>query len=298
VSGFVPTDPASNFAGGGFGPFDPAAGGTGGSGFRPFDPNASSDVSPEVQLVFDRMSALTGTERNAIEGFVDGMVVEGFWGDVFEFYAPCLNGTDFLTGFKTDTLLNSAQPGTHTAGEYIDFTANAQHLLEGRNFETYSTTDIFIGCYNAFTAVDTGTNADLFGMTDGTRELLMRWRGGNGDFNELIGQTNAGTRSVANVRPTGDFVGLGRFATNQTVNLQPNAVTNLAVQTFISMPVGFPVQWHGQMQSGTPASGNVQNARYSCMISMTTPVIADLEKLRALVLEFLTDIGVSGVPVP
>ena len=297
MSGFVPTDPASNFAGGGFGPFDPAAGGTGGSGFRPFDPNASS-VSAEVQAVFDRMSALTGTERNAIEGFVNGMVTEGLWADVFEFYAPCLNNTDYLTGFLTDTLVESAAPPTHVAGEYIDFTNNTQHVLEGRNFETYSTPNIFFGCYNVFTAADTVNNSDLFGIENGGAQTYMRWRGNDdNNFNEYIGDITPGTRTDASQRPTGDFVGLGRSGTDM-LNLQPGGLVDQGIQAFVVHPTGGPVQWHGIWTNGAPAGGNMANARYSCMMSMAAPAVSEAGKVRNLVLNFLIAIGVPGVPVP
>jgi len=261
-------------------------------------PVTRGGISAEVQLVFDRMVALTPVEQDAIEIFVDGMVSEGLWGNVFEFYAPCLNASSFLIGFKTDTLLQSASPPIHTAGQYLDFTTNAMHVLEGRNFDTYSTPDMFFGVYNVFTDADVNSNSDLFGLTDGSAEVLMRWRGNiQNDFNELVGNTITGGRSAANQRPTGDFVGLGRSDTT-ILNLQPGAVVDLATVAFVAMPSGFPMQWHGQMQSGTPAGGNVQNARYSCMMSMAAPSIADSGKVRNLVLGFLINIGVTGVPLP
>ena len=255
-------------------------------------------VSPEVQLVFDRMSALSTTERNAIETFVDEMVFEGYWTDVFEFYAPCLNGVDFLTGFKVDTLTQSAQPGVHTPGQYIDFINNAQHLLEGRNLNAYSVQDLFMGCYVVMYEADTTGNSDLYGLEAGGLLTYLRWRGDDdNDFNEHMGNVATGARSPANQRPTGDFVGLGRVG-NNTYNLQPLAVTNLAVQPFNNHPTGFPVQWHGHNVDGTPAGGNMTNSRYSCMLSMIALNPPDTEKLRALVLEFLINIGVTGVPVP
>jgi len=260
--------------------------------------DAGADVSAPVQAVFDRMSALTTTEENAIETFVDGMVAEGMWADVFEFYAPCLNGTDFLTGFLTDTLLPSGLPPVHTAGQYLDFLNNAMHVLEGRNFETYSTQDIFFGAYVVMYDADGTGNSDVYGISNGGADTYMRWRGDDtNDFNEHIGQTSSANRSLANLRPTGDFVGLGRLV-NGTYNLQPAGAVILAVQPFVAHPSGGPVQWHGNWNNGTPSAGNMANSRYSCMISMVAPEVVDIEKLRALVLQFLREVGVTGIPAP
>ena len=260
--------------------------------------NGGAGVSPEVQLVFDRMSALTQIEMNAIEAFVDGMVVEGMWDDVFEFYSPCLNATDYLTGFKTDTLQNSIPPPAHTPGQFITFANNGQHILEGRNFDTYSTQDIFQGAYVVMTAADTTGNTDIYGLSAGGADTYMRWRGDDtNDFNEHVGQTSAANRSAANLRPTGDFVGLGRVV-NQTYNLQPLGPTLIAIQAFVAHPTGFPIQWHGINNDGTPATGNMANSTYSCMIAMASPAIADVGKVRNLVLLYLIAIGVTGVPIP
>ncbi len=260
--------------------------------------SAESAVSPEVQLVFDRMSALDVREQGAIQGFVDGMVIEGIWENVFEFYAPCLNATDYLTGFKTDTLVLSPNPPIHTPGEYLDFPVNSMHVLEGRNFETYSQPNILLGCYNVFTEGDVGTNSDLFGIENNGAQTYLRWRGNtNNDFNEYIGDTVAGSRSLAFQRPTGDFVGLGRIGIDM-YNLQPGGPFFISTEPFVEHPSGGPVQWHGIWTNGAPAGGNMQPARYSCMVTMSSPPTEDQGKVRNLVLNFLIAIGVTGVPLP
>lgn len=259
---------------------------------------SNGGVSPEVQAVFDRMSALTQQEMNAIEGFVDGMVVEGLWADVFEFYAPCLNGTDFLTGFLTDTLQPSVLPPQHTPGEYLDFVNNGMHVLEGRNLDTYSVQDLFFGAYVVMYDPDGTGNSDVYGITNGGADTYMRWRGTDtDDFNEHVGQTSSANRSIAALRPTGDFIGLGRTG-GTTYNLQPGGPAPIGIQAFNGHPTGGPVQWHGIWNNGTPAAGNMANSQYSCMMSMVAPIPADIGKVRNLVLVFLNAIGVSGVPIP
>lgn len=281
----------------GTGPVDHYAGGV---GFTASNQIASvqGTVSPEVQAVFNRMSALTPTEEAAIEAFVDGMVALGLWAGIFEFYAPCLNASDYLTGFKADTLLPSASPPVHTPGEYADFINNSQHFLEGRDFDAYSTQNIFMGCYNVFTAADTVQNSDMFGVENGGATTYFRWRGNDtNDFNELIGQTSAAGRSAANVRPEGDIVGQAR-SSGDTFNLQPGNVIDSTVQAFVAHPSGGPIQWHGHWTNGVPSAGNMANSRYSCMFSMATPSLANVSNTRALMLQFLIDIGVTGVPIP
>ena len=257
------------------------------------------EISEEVQLVYDRMSNLDAREMAAIRGFVDGMVLEGVWADVFEFYAPCLNGVDFLTGFKTDTLVQSASPPTHVDGQYIDFINNSMHVLEGRNFNTYSQPNMLIGAYVVMYDPDTVNNSDIYGVDDGIGgEVLMRWRGDDtSDFNEHMGNTAAGGRTTAFLRPTGDFVGLGRIGSD-IYNLQPNGIFFSSEQPSVVMPTGFPLQWHGQMVSGTPSAGNMADSRYSCMISMASPPVSAQGKVRNLILNFLIGIGVTGVPIP
>jgi len=256
------------------------------------------DNSDPVQDVLDRMSGLDQTEIDAITVFVNAMVAEGFWDNVFEFYAPCLNAVDYLTGFRTDTLVESAPfTPTHTPKLGLDFSNNNQHVLEGRDFQTYSVRDIFLGAYLVMYEPDDTTNADVYGLQNGGAQTYLRWRGNDtNDFNEHVGQTSAANRSAANQRPTGDFIGLGRTGATGTYNLQPLGQTLVAAQPFVAHPSFDPIQWHGIFINGVPATGNMANSRYSCMISMITPDIADAGTLRDIILQFLRDIGVGGLP--
>jgi len=188
-----------------------------GATFSPIETNRLVQVEPQptisfqVQAVFDRMSALDQTEMDAIETLVDGLVADGTYSDITEIYAPCLNATDFKTGFKFMSLLPSASAPVHTTGEFVEFSTNAMHYLDSADFDTFANIEGFIGVYNVFTGADTTGNSDLFGVADaGGNECYLRWRGNDtNDFNTIYCVTSATPRTAANVRPTGDLVGMG-----------------------------------------------------------------------------------------
>jgi len=256
-------------------------------------------TSAEVQAVFDRMSALDQTEKDAIETLVDGLVSDGSYSDITEIYAPCLNATDFLTGFKFMTLQPSASAPVHTAGEYVEFSTNAMHYLDSANFDSFATLEGFVGVYNVFTGADTTGNSDLFGVADaGGRECYMRWRGTDtNDFNALYNVTLATPRTAANTRPTGDVVGMGLEGLD-VFNLSPGGIISKATRITEGVPTTHPFQWHGQNLSGSPAAGNMANSRYSFMLHSNSILSTVAQgSIRARVLQFLRDIGVSGIPV-
>ena len=257
-------------------------------------------VSSEVQAVLNRMSALSGGEIAAITAYVDGLVADGSYAAITEIYAPCLNGTDFLTGFKFMSLLPSASQPAHTPGEFVEFSTNAQHFLDSADFDTFANVEGFIAVYNVFTAADTVGNSDLFGLADvGGRECYMRWRGNDTfDFNAIYNTTAATPRTAANLRPQGDLVGMGLEGTDVYV-LQPGGIIVKAGPRTLhpGVPTTHPCQWHGQNLSGTPAAGNMGNSRYSLMIHSNAIVSSVLQgSVRARSLQFLRDIGVTGVP--
>ena len=257
----------------------------------------SGAVSAEVQAVFDRMSALTTTEENAIEALVDGLISDGLYTAMDEIYAPCLNATDFLIGFKADTLINSASPGTHTPGEYIDFTAGAQHLLEGRAYDSFAILNHFVGCYVVLYDPDVVANSDLFGVATGVNECYYRWRGNDtSDENAIIHVTAATPRAVGMVRPTGDVVGAGCDGVVTILQLIVGGVTDATTRTLEGLPITHPMQWHGQNIDGVPSVGNVQNSRYSVMFHLNKTSPPNVTTIRVRMLQFLRDIGVTAVP--
>ena len=254
-------------------------------------------LSAPVELVLARYSALSGGEIAAITAFVDGMEADGAWSLVTEVYAPCLNATDFLIGMKHQTLQPSASAPVHTPGEFVDFTTNAMHYLDEVNFDSFATLEGFAGVYNVFTAADTVNNSDLFGVADATNECYLRWRGNDtSDFNTIYNVTSGTPRTAANARPTGDMVGMGLEGTD-IYNLSPGGIVTKAARTPSAVPIGHPMQWHGQNLQGSPASGNVANSRYSLMLQ-ANGLLSNIAQgaVRARCLQFLRDIGVTGVP--
>lgn len=253
--------------------------------------------SPAVTAVFARMSALTQTEMDAIEVFVDGLTLDGSYSFITEIYAPCLNATDFLTGFKFMDLVPSASAPVHTAGEFVEFSTNAMHYLDSADFDTFANVEGFIGVYNIFTAADSTGNSDLFGLADASNECYYRWRGTDStDFNAIYNVTTATPRSASNQRPTGDMVGMGLEGVD-LFELQPGGIVVKSTRITTPVPAGHPCQWHGQNLNGTPAAGNMANSRYSLMIhsNLLLSTVAQ-GSVRGRSLQFLRDIGVTGIP--
>ena len=103
-------------------------------------------------------------------------------------------------------------------------------------------------------------------------------------------------RKIANLRPTGDIVGFG-LEIPDLFNLQPGGIIVKSGRVPTAVPAGVPCQWHGQNLNGTPAIGNVQPSRYSMMMEANISLSAVLQGvIRARCLQFLRDIGVTGIP--
>ncbi len=256
-------------------------------------------LATPVELVLARYSALSAGEISAITAFVEGLEADGAWDNITEVYAPCLNATDFLIGMKHQTLQPSANPPVHTAGEFVEFSNNNMHYLDEVNFDTFATVEGFMGVYNVFTGADTTGNSDMFGVADvAGNECYLRWRGTDTtDFNDIYNVTGSTPRTAANARPTGDMVGMGLEGTD-IFNLSPGGIITKATRTPTPVPAGFPCQWHGQNLQGTPAAGNMANSRYSLMLQANGLLSSVAQgTVRARCLQFLRDIGVTGVPV-
>ena len=258
---------------------------------------AAGSFSPEVTAVLARMSALDQTEIGAIEAYVDGMVAQGFYSAMTEIYAPCLNATDFLTGFKFMALQPSAPAPVHTPGEFVEFTGNSQHYLDSAPFDSFATAGGFAGVYNVFSGADVTTNSDMFGVATAGIECYYRWRGNDtNDSNAIYNVTSATPRHIGTVRPTGDIVGVGLEGL-EIFELQPGAIIEKAARTPTAVPATHPFQWHGQNIDGVPSVGNVTNSRYSLMLHSNVILSTVVQgTMRALSLQFLRDIGVTGVP--
>ena len=177
------------------------------------------------------------------------------------------------------------------------FETGSQHFLEDVDFESYATVEGFIAVYNVFINADTANNSDMFGVATAGVECYFRWRGNDtNDFNALYNVTSATPRTAANQRPDGDLVGLGLDGVDLFV-LQPGGVVVKATRTPVAnVPASNPLQWHGQNIDGVPSNGNVQNSRYSLMITGNEIIDTNAVAARARSLQFLRDIGVTGIP--
>ncbi len=254
---------------------------------------AGSGLSDEVIAVLARYSALDAGEIAAITAYVDGLVADGSYSDITEIYAPCLNATDWQIGFKFMSLVIGGSP-THVPGEYIDFAAT-DHVLDSANYSSFATIEGFVGCYCVWPQADTTGNSDILGVLNGTNETYLRWRGTDtNDFNASYNVTSVTPRTAANQRPTGDLVGMGLEGTD-LFELQPGGVIVKATRVQNIVPTGFPMQWHGRNVDGTPAGTSA--ARYSLMIHSNALFSTVVQgSVRARSLQFLRDIGVTGVP--
>ena len=254
-------------------------------------------TSAEVGAVFARMSALTQTESDAIEVFVDGMVADGVWTKVTEFYAPCLNATDHLTGFLASSLLVTGTP-THVPGDWLSFTNLNQYLLEDRVYDSFAQLDSFAGAYVEFTAVDTTSNSDYFGIATGTEEAYYRWRGSDTlDSNAVWEVTSATPRAVLTKKPNQTFMGVGLEGTTIS-ELDQGVLENTTRVRGANVPATHPFQWFGQNIDGTPSLGTKVVSNYACMLHMNGQTQAEILTTWTRVHQFLIDIGVNGVPNP
>ena len=265
---------------------------------------AAGSVTPvnsvPVQAVFDRMSALSLQEEDAIRAMVDGLVIDGLYSNVLEFYAPCLNATDFLTGFKVDTLIQSAAPGTHVPGEGLDFLNNNQHVLEGRAWASFVPVNgqMYSGAYSEFLQADVIGNSDYGGVANGTDEASFRWRGNDtNDYNHKYHVVGNTPRVAIATRADREVWTCGFDGTDVLVSVLGGNLAKATV-AFQAVPAVHEWQWHGKMIDGVPSVGNVTNMRFSVMFHLDTVQTSQgVADLRARVLQFLRDIGVSNVPV-
>ncbi len=77
----------------------------------------------EATEVLARMSALNSNEERAITLFVNALVSYGYWNKIDEFFCFALNSTDWLTGFKDKTGLNTDAVRTDSGAEFNGTTA-------------------------------------------------------------------------------------------------------------------------------------------------------------------------------
>jgi hypothetical protein len=159
-------------------------------------------ISDEVQAVYDRMTALSPTEEDAIQVFVDGLVADGIWGKLDEFYCFALNNTDWLTGWKKSTAIHSPLGNGNVSrnkdGAIVEDTNSWLEtglLLPAQT--QYQLTDGEMGIY-LHASVDWGAgNNDMTGVEDAsTARTRIRHRGNdNNDWRSSINTANVLTPS-------------------------------------------------------------------------------------------------------
>jgi len=259
-------------------------------------------ISTEVQAVFDRMSALTQTEKDAIQVMVDNLVADGIWANVTGLWCPALNGTDFLTDFINDASpLTLPSGGTHTPGEYIDFAAggHAQTPNISSNYGFGLTSfPICMGLYVVLTAADTINNTQYLGYTDATNSLQYGfwWRGTDtNDYNVNFGKTGNSPRPPFGTRASGDFLAGGGNTTTEDFFLFEGGADATLSRTNEATFDAQVIHFNGRNQQGS--SNSARASRHSLWfigaINNSEAVV-----LRTRVLQFLIDLGVTGVPTP
>ena len=170
--------------------------------------------SPEVQAVLDRMTALSQAEIDAVEAFVDGLVSDGIWASLDEFWCFALNATDYLTGWKSFTATLTGAISHNKDGAIVsDAISHLDTNIELTTLSNYQLTDAEAGVY-VHTATDWGGgNHDVFGVEDGTtNRMRVRHRGSDNNdkrdsINSTATMTNALTipamnRSLCSIRAT------------------------------------------------------------------------------------------------
>ena len=145
-------------------------------------PQEPPGISSEARAVFDRMSNLTQTEKDAIEKFVDSQVLSGNWAKMDEFYCFALNntGNDWLTGWisHSATIVGAA---SWSSDGVVTGSATLAYLLSGVISDVvtqFQATDGSFGIYcHTMTYAATST-ASLTGVDDTIWESRLQNIGG------------------------------------------------------------------------------------------------------------------------
>jgi hypothetical protein len=181
----------------------------------------SVGFSPEVQAVLDRMKALDQTMIDAIEVFVDGLVADGIWALLDDFWCFALNPTDWLTGWKAHTAtLNGVGISQNKDGAICGDTNSQMNTNAVLNTLTnYQLGNAELGCYIHSTSNWGTTNNDFYGVDSGATRVRMRHRGS--DTVDLNFSMNSGGNAST---PT-DPLPIG----NILVSLRDNGTNGLAL---------------------------------------------------------------------
>ena len=258
-------------------------------------------VSPEAQAVLDQMVALSPTEESAIINFVDSLVKDGVWDFVLDCWAPCLNASDFLTDFRNVggvlTTIDANQ--THIPGQGLEFTSFGAGVVTPGNLSSFMTANPSgAGAYLVFTLADVTGNSDYFGAVNFGIECYLRWRGlTNADMNIAWTHDGVSPRPFPPaVRPTGDVI-QGGSGSGGTSAYFANGST-LQTNIFRTFEGSFPtaaMQFNGRNNAGATQQARDSTHSFWFLMQGHDPA-TDCLTMRAAVLQFLRDIGVTGVP--
>ena len=268
---------------------------------------SGSGVSPEAQAVLDQMVALSPTEENAIITFVDGLVKDLVWDFVIDCWAPCLNVSDHLTDFKNlaGVLTTIDANQTHIPGQGLDFTAFGAGVLTPGNLSSFMNVHpCGAGSYMVFTTVDTAANTDYFGAVDAVPlECYLRWRGDDTTDINLAWTSTGVTPRPPNpsVRPGGAFaevIQAGAQAAGASVYFfnGPDQSPDQA-RTFEGAWPDARMQFNGRNNVGVTQQARESLHSFWFLMQGHNPD-TDCITMRGRVLEFLTAIGVTGLPTP
>lgn len=169
---------------------------------------SAGSISPEAQAVLDRMTAISVPEQDAIIAFVDSQVASGNWAKLDEFWCYALNGTDWLTGWKSLTAtafrnLTRTANGAYQGDTDAEYSQGvAQTGLIPANQSVMQDGSLSMGIYLHSHSCTSGWH--IGGVEDANgafwRTLEIRHDGSN-----VI--VNASDQSVSNALALGSFAG-------------------------------------------------------------------------------------------
>jgi len=251
-------------------------------------------VTAEVQSVFDNLTSLTSAEQAAISVFVNGLVRDGLWDLMDEFYCPCLNATDYLKGFKGD-VLTATGSNTHTTGSWLTVPSGS-YLTEGRDFDSYNNGYGAVGGYFSYVGSEPTINWDFWGVNTTTEDNRARWKGSLGTPVQAPWYNSEATTAYEIfVAPTGDVYSIGRALYAEFFEMVAGGVISKTSRAMTGVPANLPFIWNGRNNNGTPAASAV-DCRWSCMYQMSSIVSEQSVALRLRILTLLTALGVPGAP--
>jgi hypothetical protein len=260
-----------------------------------------AQYSPEVQAVLDRMSNLTAGEITAIETFVDGLVADNLWNKVYDCWTPAINDpTDAITGFKVkaSTWLTPGGTNAHVPGQGWDFNA-AGFMNTGENFNLIPATVngflLYCDSTSQYGPPDlVSTNTDYCGVVGDNGDNYLRMRTGT-DHNVVWDQSGVTPRPAARGALEGDVCGYGGFiAANATLLSPGGVVESVSGRTDLARVTNASFHFNGRNSSGTQ---NAKAYRHSFWMFLDGAADTDLLQFRTRINQFLTDLGVTGVPV-